>query len=264
MKYLTLLILVGSNVFASCFSSVNLQTRWEGEAVAATPTPTPTTSLITDACVEENYSHKSEAQLAAMTPVQLIDEEVKEQLYHMPSFDNYGFLIYKYVRKAGVKILPVLIQYVNEYDPKTPSKCERTRFYVASEEMSGLDRGLIRIRSVKDGQVAVEAIERAVDRMKNAGFDKKEHKYSGYFDFAMLVLKGLKGINERDVLIRDTLRRRHDVQMTDAELLEFSNFLVSLDPTYPTWSEIGEYGPPALLKDPNKYFEAYLKFKVKK
>jgi hypothetical protein len=73
-----------------------------------------------------------------------------------------------------------------------------------------------------------------------------------------------RGTNIRDEMIRATLQSRHKVQMTESEYLEFSNFLTSLDPTYPIWSEVGEYGPPTTLKESKRYYEAYVKFKAKK
>jgi len=99
------------------------------------------------------------------------------------------------------------------------------------------------------------------DTAMDAGFDKTEHNRNSYFSLASHYLEMAKGTNIRDEMIEATLQAKHKIQMTDEELLEFSNYLVSLDPTYPTWSDVGEAGPPALVKDSKRYYDAYLEFK---
>lgn len=260
MKTLAVLLFVVINLFGCNFGSLNYKASSESELVVTSPTPD------TSGCVEKNYRHKSEAELAAMTPRQLIDENVKEQLYHAPALDDLysGDLIYKYIRKAGVNILPVLTDFMNAYDPKNASKCESTRFFVAMGDASGFDRGLMRLRGIKDGQLAIEALEMAVERMRAAGFDNDENRQKSGLDLALLNLRSQKGTNERDWLIQNTLRLRQNVQITDDNLMEFSNFLISLDPAYPTWSEVKGSGPPWVLMRSKRYYKAYLKFKAKK
>lgn len=259
MKTVVILLFVGFNFFACNFGSVSYKPISESDVMLTSPTPN------TDGCVEEDYRHKAEAELAVMTPAQRIDEEVKEQLYHMPDIDDYGVSsLNKYIRKDGVRVLPVLVEYMNAYDPKSASKCDRKRFYIAFARSSDLDNIVIRLRGTKEGLLTIEALERAIGRMREAGLDDPKYGYLSDFDFASLHLKELKGINIQDGKIRDTLRVRHNVEITDEKLVEFSNFLISLDPTYPSWSETGEYGPPMLLKESKKYYDAYLKFKKKK
>lgn len=266
MKILIVLFFVSINSSACDLRLLSQRQKSENETVVMSPTPP------SDGCVKENYKHKSEAELAALTLAQLMDEEVKEQIYHKAATwsdehhdKDYGSLIGKYIDKYEVKILlPVLTEYMNTYDPKSASECEETRFFVAYATAGGLDGGVVRLRGTQEGRSAIDALGRAIERMREADFDKGEYKRKHAIDFALLHLEGLKGINGRDEKIRNTLRARHKVEITDGELLEFSNYLISLDPTYPTWSDIAEGGPPFLVKESKKYYEAFLKFREKK
>ena len=228
-------------------------------------------SLDAGDCLEVEYRHKSEAELAAMSPRQLMVEEVKEEIYHGYSTffdkdhdDDYRIITGNYLDKFGNQIWPILIKFMDEFDPKRSSKCEQMLFQNASRIASVIDNYEIRLRATKDGQLAMEALQRSVDRMRAAGFDKSDHVMYSDFSISALHLEMAKGTNIHDEMIRATLQARHSIQMSESEYLEFSNFLTELDPTYPTWSEAGEYGPPMLLKESKRYFEGYLKFKAKK
>lgn len=260
MKNLAVLFFVVINVYECIYGSLDYEAITVRDVVTASPTPD------TSGCVDENYRHKSEAELAAMSPRQLLDEDAKEQLYHAPVSDDLysGDLLHKYIRKAGVNILPVLADFMNAYDPKNASKCKFTRFFVAIGNASGFDRGLMRLRGIRDGQLAIKALENAVVQMRAAGFDKDENPQKSDLDFALLNLRSQKGINERDWLIQNTLKLRHGVAIIDDELLEFSNFLIARDPAYPAWSDVKESGPPWVLKKSKRYYEAYLNFKATK
>lgn len=260
MKTIIILLFVGINFFASDLWALNRKQKPRNETAALSSISE------TDDCGKENYRHKSESEIAAMTPAQRIDEIIKEQVYHMPSFDKYSDVIKKYIRKDGVKILPVLTRYMNEYSPESFSKCERLSvvlFTVSALEADDLDNSVIRLRGTKEGKLAIEALERGIERMRKAGFDKDNHEMNSDFNFLLLHLKGQKGINVRDEIIMNTLQAQHKVQIAESEMLEFSNFLTSLDPTYPSWSKIGGHSPPVVLEDSKKYYEAYLKFKAK-
>jgi len=248
MKTLVCVLFGGLNLFACSLSSMDHKL----DSVKMSP------------CVEDNYRHKSEAEIAAMTPAQRIDEAVKEQLYHMPAAENYGFaIIGKYIRRDGVKIFPILAAHMNAYDPTRASKCEMMRFFVAHMTAENLDASIIRLRGTEEGRLAIEALEKAVQRMQEASMDDPKYGPLSDFDFTKSHLRMLKGVNISDGQIRDTLRVRHNVQLTDDELFAFSIFLTALDPKYPSWSEVGEVGPPMLLKDSKRYYDAYLEFKAK-
>lgn len=261
MKALIVLLFVGVNFFACDFRSLSQKETSANEMV--TPSSTPKIKE----CEKTDYKHKSEAEIAAMTPAQWIDEMVSEQLYHMPAFeDETADLLGDYIYKEGVKILPLLIEYLNDYDPKGSSDCDRSgmRFAISSAYADSLDNTIFRLRGTTEGRLAIEALGRGVGRMREAGFEKSDHKFNGRFNLSLHHLEMAKGTNIRDEMIRATLRARHGVQMTESEYLDFSNFLTSLDPAYPTWSDVGEYGPPPLMAESKRYYEAYLKFKARK
>lgn len=259
MKTLLALLLICLNLFACDFRSLNHRPTLENGSVGTSHTPDP------NACVEENYKHKTEAEIAAMTPAQRINEEVKEQFYHMPAGagDPYPSLLPEYIRKDGVKAMPVLTEMANQYNPNTTSRCERMRFFVAFLIANDIDEAVIRLRATKEGLSTIEALEGALRRMNEAGFDNEQQKRRDYEPY-MGNLKRLRGGSIKDGIIQDTLRLKHNIQMSEEELLEFSNFLTALDPTYPGWSEIESATPPLVMKDSKKYYEAYLKFKARK
>ena len=222
------------------------------------------TNIFACDCQKLNYKHKSEAAIAAMTPTQRIDEMVSEQLYHMPALgDETASTINNYIHKDGVKILPILVEFMNNYDPKLPDCEDRKgmRFAVAAMYASDLDTGVVRLRGINEGKLGIAALDRGMERMREAGFGNDDHKFNSRFRLLSDILKELKGINIRDENIRSTLRVRYNVKMNDDEMLELSDFLTTLDPTYTSWSKETEYGPPATIVKFERYYEAYLKFK---
>jgi hypothetical protein len=211
-----------------------------------------------------------------MTPTQIIDEEVKRQLYanELPGSAEYWQLTHKYIRLAGVKTLPKLTEYIrsydpviqkdeSEYDPKGASECNIMRFLIASITADHLDNFTVKLRATNEGRTLIEALERAVERMRSAGFET-DYKGSGELEITLIQLRGMKGNSVDDNEIRNTLRARHNIEMTDNELREFCDFIAALDPTYPGWSEVDEGGPPYLRKESKRYYEAYLKFRASK
>lgn len=75
--------------------------------------------------------------------------------------------------------------------------------------------------------------------------------------------------------IQDTLERRFDIKLSEKELLEFSNYLVALDPYYPAWSELGWYidreresqgktpWQYRIVKNGERFYKAFENFKQK-
>lgn len=125
----------------------------------------------------------------------------------------------------------------------------------------------------------MDALERAIKRMRAAGYgqpDQQDWARSGRFELPASHLERMKATNNIDDVIRDTLRREYKIMLTDDELLEFSNFLVALDPTYPSWSEqdyikdgarVNSAGMPIwvhVMKKPERFYQAYLEFKKMK
>src|SRR5207249_12244630 len=103
-----------------------------------------------------------------------------------------------------------------------------------------LDERQVRLHRAEEGRRAMDALERAINRMRAVGYGRKdqyEWPQHGRFNLAVMYLQEANGINDTDEAIRSTLRLEHRIQLSDAELLEFSNFLVGRYPEYPSWSE---------------------------
>lgn len=209
----------------------------------------------------KNYKHKSEAEIARMTPAQRIDEQISEQEHMFDLSDKQSALIQKYRRLDGLKGLPYLIQLIDGYNPK---RARDTRFFNAVMMAEYIDNRVIRLRSSSEGIRVIEAVERLSTRMRVAGNEDSMVK---------MVLESTSGVNEADEAVRDTLWVKYRIKISDSELLEFSNYLVKRDPTYPGWSEwdfikdysrINEAGNPAqvfIMKKPIPYYQLYRVFK---
>jgi len=231
----------------------------------------------------QKYKHKTEAEIAQMTPVQRVDEYANEEAHHKyDTLDDYFILVDKYIRRDGLKAVPRITEIIDEYDP-TRSSGKRgrkgERFDAAWMLLSDLDVHVVRLRASEEGRRAIDALERSVERMRAAGYGKKDQdgwERHGRFESVVDRIKYAKGINRRDDSIRDTFRLEYKIILSDAELLEFSNFLVTNYPEYPSWSETNHFrdytqlnkaGNPLwvyALKKPERYYEAYLEFKKTK
>ncbi len=229
------------------------------------------------------YRHKSEAAIARMTPAQRVDEWANEQIHHQPSLsDHFDFVIEKYVLRDGLAGLPRMIEIVNDYDPtRAPGRRAHKgeRFDAMLMLLEDLDNHVARLRGVKEGRRAVEALEQAISRMRIAGYSQRDRvKWSKYerLDFSAKNLEFIEGVSGVDDSVKDTLWVRYKILLSKEELLAFSNFLVAFDATYPAWSEtdfmedytrLSEAGYSLLvhiMKKPERFYEAYLEFKETK
>jgi len=225
------------------------------------------------------YRHKSEAEIAQMTPAQRVDEYADEQAYHKYDvLDEHSELIEKYIRVDGLKALPRLIEIIDEYDPRRSSgksgrKAER--FDGMWILLSNLDNFVVRVRASEDGRRAMDALERAIGRMRAAGYgqpDQHGWEKHGRIESAAANLKEAKGINSRDESIRDTLRLEYKIILSNVELFRLSNFLTKNYSDYPGWSktiyfrdftQFNYAGNPLwthTLREPKRFYEAYLEF----
>jgi hypothetical protein len=76
------------------------------------------TSFTSFALPAQKYRHKSEAQIASLTPAQRVDEWVNELVYHRFDLsDEHESIIEKYILQDGLKALPRMIEIIDEYDP---------------------------------------------------------------------------------------------------------------------------------------------------
>ena len=227
--------------------------------------------------------HKSEAKLAQMTPAQHVDEWVKEQRHHRFYLeDEQGELIRKYIMLDGTKAVPRLTEYINQYNP-LPFRKVGTKQHVKYEAcemmLDWIDNFAVRLRASEEGRRAINALERSVERMNTAGYAVKNGEYSwthSFIEVSKSNLKEAKGINSTDDAIKDSFRLEYEIVLSEADLLDFSNYLTDRYPEYPSWSErmlvkddsqLNGVGVPVqivVLKKPERYYEAYLEFKKTK
>lgn len=173
-------------------------------------------------------------------------------------------MINDYILKDGVKALPALAVIANRYHPDIQDNYElAVDFFIALQLVEQIDNVVIRISAPAEGRSAIKVFEDVLNRMKKAGFGDEKNKWNNDYSRELDTLKILQGkdISFSDTNIRDSLRVRHKIQISDEEMIKFSNYLTSLDPTYPSRCEIIS-GSPDVCKDSKEYYEAYLKFKA--
>lgn len=239
---------------------------------------TPSTVIVGD-CEGHRYVHKSANEVDKFSGRELFHELLMEKAYHATAawsqddHDNdYAQMLLGRIRKHGSTILSILIDAIESYDVKKSSWCSETGFLVAADIAVTLDRDDFRIRSTPAGKIFVESLQRKVDEMKKAGFEKPTDPHNGRFDLYRLYLEELKGVNETDRAISDTLWVEKKILMTESELSDFSEFLTSRHPEYPSWSKTKfikdttrvEDGNPLqvfVLTDPRRFYQEYAAFK---
>ena len=268
MRSLIFLISVGILSLACGISSLNFGLKPETLKKDSTQTAN------TRSCNENGYIQKSEQELAKMTPRQLIDELVKidhDSFDSYAALANYQILIEKYVLKSGKAALSPLADDVKAYSPEKEKAdgCAESRLSSALRLSNDIDRFEFRLRATNDGRLLIDAVEKAVDRMKSSD-DKRVLKLAE--DYTNSPLNPIRGINETDGTIRESLWRSNGIEMSDNEFIEFIEFLVSKDNTYPSWSQreflsdckINPTGYPMqcfTMKDPKRFYDAYLELK---
>lgn len=233
--------------------------------------------------IESQYQHKSETEIAAMTPAQRVDEYANEQSHAYKVRDEQQDLIRKYLWRDGLKAMPRMVEIMNEYDPTNPagrSDKKGERFNAMLMLLSELDSRVMRLRGTTEGRQVIDALARAIVRIRATANGKTgQHEWSEYgrYEGAKADLEAAKGINLTDEAIKDTLWVKYKIKISDKELLAMSNYLIARDPTYPSWSEIegdiedfsrlNKEGYPArvnIMKKPDRFYQAYLGFKNKK
>ena len=232
----------------------------------------------------QKYKHKTEAEIAALTPSKRVDEWVNEYVYHLKYWetDKQDELIRKYILFDGMKAVPRLIEIIDEYDPTQfrEGKGKLDDRYGASYYLLHfIDNSSVRLRSAEEGKKAINALEYSLERLRKSKYDIDPNAKSGRKDMIDEVerrLKDAKGINWKDGDIKSTLRFVYKIRVSDKELAEFSDFLVARYPDYPSWSEskltkdeseLGPDGRPVMtgvLQKPEHYYETYLEFKKTK
>jgi hypothetical protein len=214
-------------------------------------------------CGDRYFKHKSEAEIAAMSPEEKMDQMVLEQMFHLPALDDDNFtLLHLYIINDGIKILPKAIEYMNEYDPNTQECKQRSdaRLLTAAIYIDSVDSAKFRIRAIENGRVAINALEQAIERRRKSRLDADD--YDGRGNLLSTLLTGPKGRATKDELIEETLEKQYNIKMSEAELIEFTNFLISLDPAYPSWTNILGWAEMTQAES-DRYHQAYQKFKTR-
>lgn len=233
---------------------------------AATCSSTPSNAelqaeTVTD-CAERNFVHKSIGDLQRMSADQLFQEAVNEQIYHhMPATnDDYRFEISKLTLRVGERMYGPIIKAIDAYDPAHRSDCNWTRFHIAFWTADSLDNRVVRLRASQSGKRIIEALQKAIDRMKAAGFGEGGSSRKSDLNLAVQIINGLSGVNQIDEEIKQTLISKKGVAISDDRVEDFTNFLLSLDPKYPSWSEPSNDPSAGTLKDSERYYRAYEKY----
>lgn len=231
---------------------------------AATCSSTPSNAKLqaetVSDCAERNFVHKSIGDLGRMDAEQLLQEAVNEQIYHRPATnDDYRFDISKHALRVGEGMFESIIKAIDAYDPAHRSDCNWMRFHIASLTADSLDNRVVRLRGSQSGKRIIEALQKAIDRMKAAGFGEGESSRKSDLNLAAQIINGLSGVNQIDEEIKQTLISRKGMAISDDRVVDFTNFLLSLDPKYPSWSEPSN-DSSGTLKDSEGYYRAYNKY----
>jgi hypothetical protein len=230
-------------------------------------------------CAQLGSGHKSEAEIVRMTVEQHIEEYWRENSRHQ-WHDNYQDLIESYISRDGLKAVPCLAKVIDEYDPtrrETRSKRRGDRCGMAGELLGRLDANVVRLRASEIGRAAIGAMRRAVQRMQGAHFDAAaSYEYEdNLYQLSLATLRELEGSNDCDGAIKHTLELRYKISLSDKEMLDFVEYMISLAPDYPSWSQREEFKDMnqrnqagnhiwyLILKTPEPFYKVYLQYKAK-
>jgi hypothetical protein len=225
--------------------------------------------------------HRPDEDIVRMTPDQRVQEYCEEYARHSDGHSKYRHLLADLIMTDGSKAVPALTRFVNEFDPndrKANNQRRDANCYAAEGLLYQMDQGRVRLRGISEGRIAIDAIKRLAERMKAAHFDREreETEYSRplRYEGTLGGLRSLESINRYDHAIRDTLALRYNIDLSEDDILGFTNSLLSKDPYYPTWSEIelfkdrrktNEGGYPLqylIVKDIGLFYQAYLRYRT--
>src|SRR5262245_8682706 len=181
-------------------------------------------------CAQFGSGHKSEEQIARMTPDQRVEEFCKEHARHTFSFpfhDEYENLLYDYLSKDGLKVTPQVIREIEVYDPTRRDEADQQKFrrYEAAVFiLSNFEENLFRVRAFEEGRKAIEALKQMSERLRIAqsrSKEKDEYEMGRRYRLNLLYVKMLAGNCSKDTDIQRTLRIKYNINLTDDELSAF-------------------------------------------
>ena len=206
--------------------------------------------------------HKSEAQLDRMTPEQLVEEYCQESTkHHYDDHVEYSELVTKRIYKYGIRILPIVAQRIEQYDPRPFKKWrgdKAAQYEAAVAILTDIDGHSFRLRGYEEGRKTIQIVKQSLERV-DAVLTYKQPEFEKYTDDIRSVRKGiinligtLEETSFRDPWIRDNLWFKYDIDLSEDEFLKFVNFLIAKDPTYPSSYETEVWNPAVHgFKTPN-------------
>ncbi len=216
-------------------------------------------------CVEKGFKHKAPEETAALKVSERLDQMVLEQLFHMPSIgDEYYDLLHDSLVKDGLAVLPRATQFMEEYEPNAP-KCTdlfEVRLLVAAQYISYADKSAARLRGSETGRSAISSLEKAISKRNKTGSEGYENDNRNRL--LAHYLETLRGLNAKDGIISIALRKRYNIQISREELLKFSEHLISVDPTYPSWSTVITSDKEMSDAEAERFYQAYNAFRKRK
>jgi len=217
-------------------------------------------------CAQFGSGHKSEEQIARMTPDQRVEEFCKEHARHLFSFhDEYEDLLKGYLFKDGLKVIPQVIREIEAYDPtrrESAGQQKFRRYEAAVFILSQFDWHVFRVRAFAEGRQAIEALKRSSENHRIAHLNSKEdeeYEMRRRYELHLSYIRQLEGNSFKDEFMQKTLKTRYNISLSDEELSAFVNYLIEKDPYYPSWSKVKS----ELLVNPEQYYQAYLEYKAK-
>lgn len=211
---------------------------------------------------ERNYKHKSEAEIAQMSPNERVDEYIKEHAHLTDFADDHHVVIQKHLQHDGPKNFSYIIKLIDSYNPR---RKRDSSSFVAVRIAVGIDEGVARLRSSVEGRSVIEAMKRYAAKVRA----EYESEYGIDLD-----LKLVNGTNMKDQAISDGIWLKYRIDISEQELLAFANYLLKIAPDYPSWSETewsmalkrekvssNTHTQGAVVKNPERYYQQYLKFK---
>ena len=179
-----------------------------------------------------------------MTPSQRVGEYCDDYVYHASHFPNeYTKFFDQLLAKDGVKVFPQIIRILDEFDPaKMTYGFDKhfKRYEAVQLLLLDIDSNFFRVRGVEEGRNAIAASVRASERMvaRNNKYNKPatDERWR-HVHLSLNFLELLKGVNLSDQCVKDTLKVKYEVDLTEKELLDFVNYLIAHNPQYPSSSE---------------------------
>jgi hypothetical protein len=222
------------------------------------------------------FGHKSEAEVARMTPEQRVEESCRHYVRHKFALCDYGDLIEGYVERDGLRAVPYLIKTIDSYDPTRRAARGETRWLRCEHAwmmLDAIDVSVVRLRASDEGRRAIAALKQLAGRMQAAGFDTDAEEHTRwYYERTVDSIKEMEGLSGADEAIQKTLKLKYKISLSDEKMLDFVNYLIVDDSRYPSQcdremykdlADRNEAGNPRqypIEKNIEVFYKAYLRY----